>query len=44
MQKKLIKKINLYLSNVTKRKLNLIEQLILLNILKRKIIKKKYII
>ena len=44
MQKKLIKKINLYLSNVTKRKLNLIEQLILLNILKRKIIKKKSIL
>ena len=41
MQKKLIKKINLYLLNVTKIKLTLIEQLILLNILKRKIIKKK---
>ena len=34
--KKLIKKINLYLLNVTKIKLTLIEQLILLNILKRK--------
>ena len=41
MQKKLIKKINLYLLSVTKIKLTLIEQLILLNILKRKIIKKK---
>ena len=42
--KKLIKKIDLYLLNVTKRKLILIEQLILLNILKRKIIKKKSIL
>ena len=44
MQKKLIKKINLYLLNVTKIKLTLIEQLILLNILKRKKIKKKSIL